>query len=80
MHKEGYANDLFNVEIRVWGLVGWSADGIAKNLTLTSGERTRLLKAWSSAAEKASSWLWFKREDAEWSSGKHLSNHKASQT
>lgn len=61
LRKAGFRTKVFAVEVGARGFVGSSAYSLMKELSISGKSRTRTLKAMSEAAEKASSWIWSRR-------------------
>ena len=59
----GFKAKVIAVEIGARGFIGKSAYSLMKQLSVPSRKRTRALKALAEAAEKASSWIWARRNE-----------------
>lgn len=68
LHRGGYKTHMFAVEVGARGLAGASAYNVLKRLGLPGKQRTRYLKQMAEAAEKASHWIWLKRDEKAWTS------------
>src|SRR5215469_6046301 len=64
---QGLKTLLFAVEVGARGFCGTSAYNLLKQLGLPSQQKTRYVRAIAEAAERASYWIWLKRNDKEWS-------------
>ena len=67
--KQGYKTLLFAIEVGARGFCGSSAYSLLKQLGLQATRKTRFLKLMSEAAERASYWIWLKRNDKGWTGG-----------
>ena len=61
--KSGYSAKVQAVEVGARGLVGTSLYDLFKKVGIHGSRRTRALKEIAETAEKASSWLWSKRNE-----------------
>ena len=66
LHKSGYKSQIFAIEVEARGLVGATAYILLKRLGHASKERKKYLKQVGEAAEKASHWIWLKRNEKTW--------------
>jgi len=66
LHRKGYKAHLFAVEVGARGFAGTSVYNLLKRLGLSSQRRAWYLKQVAEAAEKASYWIWLKRNDKNW--------------
>ena len=61
----GFRATVLAAEIGARGFVGYSAHKVCKKLGLPMRQTTRYLRAMSEAAERASCWIWMKRDTKE---------------
>ena len=61
LQEAGFKTKVFAVEVGARGFVAASAYSLLRQLSTSSRSRTRTLKAMGEAAEKASSWIWSRR-------------------
>ena len=61
LQEAGFKTRVFAVEIGARGFVASSTYSLLQKLSISSKSRTRTLKAMGEAAEKASSWIWSRR-------------------
>jgi hypothetical protein len=66
IHRKGYRTQLFAVEVGARGLAGATVYSLLQRLGLSGQARSRYLKQLAEAAEKASCWIWTKRNDKTW--------------
>jgi hypothetical protein len=66
VHTKGYKTQLFAVEVGARGFAGTSVYNLLKRLGLSSQRCAWYLKQVAQAAEKASYWIWLKRNDNNW--------------
>ena len=66
IHKYGYRTHMFAVEVGARGLATTSLYDLLKRLGLSNRTRARFLKQSAETAERASYWVWLKRNDKEW--------------
>ena len=59
----GYSARIIAVEVGARGMVGISVYDLLKQLGISSNARSQALKSIGETAEKASSWLWNKRNE-----------------
>ncbi len=64
--ESGWSVSLYPVEVGARGFVGRSASCLLKNLGLRGATLSRSTKEFSEEAEKASHWLWLKRQNKAW--------------
>ena len=61
LEEAGFKTKVFAVEVGARGFVASSTYSLLQKLSISSKSRTRTLKAMGEAAEKASSWIWSRR-------------------
>ena len=61
LREAGFKTKVFAVEVGARGFVAASTYSLMKQLAASGKSRTRTLKAMGEAAEKASSWIWSRR-------------------
>ena len=66
--ENGWKTWCFPFEIGCRGFIGRSANRAMSIIGLTGKEKVKMLRDASDQAERASNWLWMKREDPNWSS------------
>lgn len=66
LRNDGYGARCYAIEVGARGLLAATAYDLCKQLGLRGRARSRALKSFSETAEKASCWLWSKRND-QWS-------------
>ena len=67
IHRQGYKTLLFAVEAGARGLAGASVYSLLKRLGLPNQTCSRYIKQIAEAAEKASCWIWSRRNESTWS-------------
>ena len=65
--SRGWSTWLFPVEIGCRGFPAQSLWRMLGKLGIKAGDRKRAVEKLGQAAEKASNWLWMKREEKRWS-------------
>jgi hypothetical protein len=63
LHRQGYKTHLFAVEVGARGFAGTSVYNLLKRLGLASRRCAWYIKQVTEAAERASYWIWLKRND-----------------
>ena len=66
LRRHGFKTLLFAVEVGARGFCGSSAYSLLKQLGLQASATSRYLRLMAEAAEKASYWIWLKRNDKGW--------------
>ena len=66
IRQKGYRTQLFAVEVGARGLAGGTVYSLFQRLGLSGQARSRYLKQVAEAAEKASCWIWTKRNEKNW--------------
>ena len=64
--EEGWKTECLPIEVGARGYVGRRLPALLSSLDFNSQEKNKLMKEVQKAAEKASFWLWLKREDSTW--------------
>ena len=64
--EEGWKTECLPIEVGARGYVGRRLPALLSSLGFNSQEKNKLMKEVEKAAEKASFWLWLKREDSNW--------------
>jgi hypothetical protein len=67
IQRRGYRTWLFAVEVGARGLAGATVYNLLQRLGLSGQARSRYLKQVAETAEKASCWIWTKRNEKNWS-------------
>jgi len=66
LHATGYTTHMFAVEVGARGFAGSSVYSLMKRLAVPARVRNKCLKEIAEAAERASYWIWLKRDVIEW--------------